>query len=344
MNPQNKLEIIEINSSDILEKNIGKTEINVIKYNEEEVREELCHKCPEIKENETTWIEVTNISNDEYLNELFKCFKINENLLETILRIDYIPEVEDHKNYVYIQLTGFYINDDYKIESYQVSIILGKNYVISFHHDDGHSFKPLRDRLRTQEHQIRGKGADYLAYTLIDTILDSHVNTLKQLEGEISKASEKIMDNPSNKTFRIIHDYREELDKIRYYILPLQQIINSMELTESLLINQSTSTFLKNFRNHVTQVIHRIDTLSNRITEMREVYNSSMSRRLDEIVRVLTVVTVLFVPGTFIVGIYGMNFKFMPELDQEIAYPIVLIINFSIIISMIIYFKRKNWI
>jgi magnesium transporter len=144
------------------------------------------------------------------------------------------------------------------------------------------------NRLQIQDHHIRRKGADYLAYTLIDTILDSHVITLKELEGELSKASEEIMDDPSTDNFRQIHTYRTELDKIRYYVLPLQQIMNSIELTESPLINQSTNTFLKNFQSHVAQVIDRIDTLSNRITEIRDIYNSSMNRRLDEIVRVLT--------------------------------------------------------
>ena len=342
MKPKNKLEIMNNHSQDIINKNIGKTEIKVIKYNEENFKEEDFNECPEIKDNETIWIKITHISEDKSLEDLFKCLKLNKHAFEKSLTFDYIPEIEDYKNYVYIMLTAFYIQKDSKIKRIQISIILGKNYVISLHHDDAKIFEPIINRLKIQEHHIREKGADYLAYSLIDTILDSHVCTLKTLEGEISKAAEKIMDNPSNDTFRIIHSYRKELDKIRYHVLPLQQIMNSMELSESPLINQSTNTFLKNFRNHVTQVIARIDTLSNRITELRDIYNSSMSRKLDETVRVLTVVTVIFAPLTFIVGIYGMNFQFMPEITRTYLHTtLFLFINFTIAIGMLIYFKEK---
>ncbi|MGF7119267.1 magnesium/cobalt transporter CorA [Methanobacterium oryzae] len=344
MNPKNRLEIFNNNIIDVLDENIGKTEIKIIKYNEGHLKEEKFDKCPQIENDETTWIKITYLSNDKLLKKLFKCLNLNEYVLKNVLTLDYIPDIEDYKDYLYIMLTAFYIQEKSKIERLQVSIILGKNFVISFHQDDAEIFNSVMNRLQIQEHHIRRKEADYLAYTLIDTVLDSHIITLKELEGELSKASEDIMDDPSTDNFRQIHTYRAELDKIRYYVLPLQQIMNSMELTESPLINQSTNTFLKNFQSHVAQVIDRIDTLSNRITEIRDIYNSSMSRRLDEIVRVLTVVTVLFAPGTFIVGIYGMNFQFMPELGQPLAYPIVLIINFVIVISLLLFFRKRNWI
>lgn len=344
MNPKNRLEIFNNHVYNTLDENIRKTEIKVIKYNEDYLNEEIFDKCPKINENETTWIKITYLAKNKSLKKLFKCLNLNDHILKNALTLDYIPDIEDYKDYVYIMLTAFYIKEESKIERLQVSIILGKNYMISFHQDNAEIFNSVMNRLRIQEHHIRRKGADYLAYTLIDTILDSHIITLKELEAEISKASEEIMDEPSTNNFRQIHTYRAGLDKIRYHVLPLQQIINSMELTESPLIKQTTNTFLKNFQRHVAQVISRIDTLSNRITEIRDIYNSSMSRRLDEIVRVLTVVTVLFAPGTFIVGVYGMNFQFMPELQSPIAYPLVLLINFVIVIGLLIFFRRRNWI
>lgn len=344
MNPQNKLKIFHNPSQDIITKNQGKTEIKFIEYNDEDFNEEIFTECPEIKENMTTWIKVTNISEDESLKKLFKCFYLNENLLKRILRIDYIPEIEDYKNYIYLQLTAFYIKKDSRIKRIQVSIILGENYIISLHHETAGMFNPIIEKLKIPEHQIREKGADYLAYALIGTILDTHIVTLKEIEGEISKEGEIIMDNPSNDVIKVIHSYRVDLDKIRQYVLPLQQIMDSMELTESPLIKQSTTSFLKNFRSHVTQITARIDTLSNRITELRDIYNSSMSRKLDQTVRILTVVTVIFAPLTFLVGLYGMNFQFMPELAHPFGYPVVLLINFIIGFGMLIYFKRKNWI
>ncbi|MGB9937137.1 MAG: magnesium/cobalt transporter CorA [Methanobacterium sp.] len=344
MNPKNRVEFISSEVQDVLSENTGKIEIKIIKYNAEMLKENIITNCPETKEDEIIWIKIHRISEDNSLNNLFKCFNLNEGLLKKILTFDYIPDIEDYKNYVYIKLIAFENPKKSTINRLQVSLILGENYVISFHQDYAQIFNSVINRLNIKEHQIREKGADYLAYTIIDTILDSHINILKEIEGEISRAAENIMDDPSTENFRLIHRYREELDKIRYHVLPLEQIINSMELTESKLIKQSTSSFLTNFRNHVAQVISRIDTLSNRITEIRDIYNSSMSRRLDDIVRVLTVVTVIFAPGTFIVGIYGMNFQFMPELQSPIAYPIVLLINFSIAIGMLLYFWRKNWI
>jgi magnesium transporter len=343
MNPKNKLEIIN-NHHDIINKNLGKTEIKVIKYNKEHFKEEEeFSKCTEIKDNERTWIKITHVSKDKSVEELFKCFKLNPSVLKKVLQLNYIPEVEDYTNYIYIALTAFYVKKGSRIKRIQVSIILGENFVISLNHDDAQIFNSVIKKLG-DEHQIRQKGADYLAYALIDAILDTHIVVLREVEDEISEATEEIMDNPSNAAFRLIHSYRKELDKIRHYVLPLQEIVDSMELTESSLINQSTNTFLKNFRSHVTQVIARIDTLSNRITELRDIYNSSMSRKLDVTVRVLTVVTVIFAPLTFIVGLYGMNFQFMPELEHPFGYPAVLIIIFILASSMLIYFKRRNWI
>ena len=344
MNPKTRFKTFNNQVKDILTENIGKTETKIIKYNEEHFKEEIFSECPEIKENETTWIKITYLAEDKSLKKIIKCLNLNEHVLKRVLTFDYIPDIEDYKNYIYITLVALNVKKKTRIERTQISIILGNNYVISIHPDNAEMFDLVMNRLNVQEHHIRNKGADYLAYTLIDTILDSHIITLKEFEGDLSKAAENIMDDPSNKNFRLIHTYRAELDKIRYNILPLQQIINSMELTESPLINQSTNTFLKNFQSHVDQVVTRIDTLSGRITEIRSIYNSSMSRRLDEIVRVLTVVTVLFAPGTFIVGIYGMNFQFIPELGYPLAYPLVLLINFVIIISLLIYFRKRHWI
>ena len=344
MNSKTRFKTFNNQVKDILTENIGKTETKIIKYNEESLKEEIFGECPEIKENETTWIKMTYLAEDKSLKKLIKCLNLNERVLKRVLTFDYIPDIEDYKNYIYITLIALNVRKKTRIERTQISIILGNNYVISVHPDNAEIFDPIMNRLNVPEHHIRNKGADYLAYTIIDTILDSHIITLKELEGDLSKAAEDIMDEPSNENFRLIHTYRTELDKIRYNILPLQQIINSMELTESPLINQSTSTFLKNFQSHVAQVVTRIDTLSGRITEIRDIYNSSMSRRLDEIVRVLTVVTVLFAPGTFIVGIYGMNFQFIPELGLPFAYPLVLLINFVIIISLLIYFRKRHWI
>lgn len=344
MNPKTRFKTFNNQVKDILTENIGKTETKIIKYNEESLKEEIFSECPEIKENETTWIKITYLAEDKSLKKLIKCLNLNERVLKRVLTFDYIHDIEDYKNYIYITLIALNVKKKTRIERTQVNIILGNNYVISVHPDNDEIFDPVMNRLNVPEHHIRNKGADYLAYTLIDTILDSHIITLKELEGDLSKAAEYIMDEPSNENFRLIHTYRAELDKIRYNILPLQQIINSMELTESPLINQSTSTFLKNFQSHIAQVVTRIDTLSGRITEIRDIYNSSMSRRLDEIVRVLTVVTVLFAPGTFIVGIYGMNFQFIPELGLPFAYPLVLLINFVIIISLLIYFRKRHWI
>ena len=153
------------------------------------------------------------------------------------------------------------------------------------------------------------------------------------------------MDNPSNAAFRIIHGYRKELDKIRYHVLPLQQIIDSMELSESPLINQSTTTFLKNFRNHVTQVIDRIDTLSNRITELRDIYNSSMSRKLDVTVRILTVVSCNICPFNFYCWNVWDEFSIYARASRTPCIPHCFNYkSFTIAIAMLIYFKRKNWI
>lgn len=181
---------------------IWEKEIKTVEYNEKHLKEEIFTECPDIN---TTWIRITHLSSDKTTEKLFKCLNLNDYVLKKVFRLDFIPDIEDYKNYIYFPLTAF-ISKKTSIKQLQVSLILGENYVISIHYDDAQIFNSVMNRLNIHEHQIRNKGDDYLAYTFIDTIFDSH-NTLKELEGKISKLAEKIMNDPSTDNYKLIQAY-----------------------------------------------------------------------------------------------------------------------------------------
>jgi magnesium transporter len=187
-------------------------------------------------------------------------------------------------------------------------------------------------------------GADYLVYALIDAIIDNYFTILEKLGETIEDMEDKLVTSPTSETLQTLHDLKREMIFLRKSVWPLREVVNRLERSESPLIKKSTRVYFRDVYDHTIQVMDSVDTFRDMLSGMLDIYLSSISNRMNEIMKVLTVIATIFIPLTFIVGIYGMNFKYMPELGQRWGYPAVLILMLAITIAMLIYFRKKKWI
>jgi magnesium transporter len=272
-------------------------------------------------------------------------FGIHPLVLEDILHTGQRPKVEDLGDYIFIVLKMLY-HDDQEDEMLgeQVSLLLGQNCVISFQEREGDIFNPIRERIRNSKGRIRRAGADYLAYALVDAIVDHYFVILEKMGEKIESLEEELVTNPTPETLQIIHKLKRNLIFLRKSVWPLREVINALERGESPLITEPTGIYLRDVYDHSIQVIDTIETFRDMVSGMLDIYLSSLSNRMNEVMKVLTIIATIFIPLTFIAGIYGMNFKFMPELEWHWGYPTALIVMLLIVGSMFIYFRRKKWL
>jgi magnesium transporter len=231
-----------------------------------------------------------------------------------------------------------------QIDREQVSIILGQGFVISFQEKEGDVFNTIRERIQKSKGRIRKMKADYLAYSILDAIVDNYFVVLDRLGETIESLEDELRSNPSDQTSRKIHSLKREMIFFRKSIWPLREIINKLERGESTLIEASTYIFLKDLYDHTIQIIDTVETFRDMISGMLDTYLTIISNNMNSTMKVLTVIATIFIPLTFIAGIYGMNFQNMPELGWKWGYPLVLGIMIGIGIFMLFTFKRKKWL
>ncbi len=324
--------------------------ITLLDYDETQFQEKEAksvEECIPFKEKPTvTWINVEGLHRVEVLERLGGCYGLHPLVLEDILNTDQRPKMEDYGDYVYIVLKMLTYDDKGgQVESEQISLVLGRNFVLSFQEGKkGDVFDLLRERLRGAKGRIRKMGADYLAYSLIDSIVDHYFIILERLGERIEFLEEELVTEPTTKTLQEIYHLKRELIFLRKAVWPLREVIGSLERGESSLIQQNTQIYLRDVYDHTIQVIDTIETLRDTVSGMLDIYLSSVSNRLNSVMKVLTIIATIFMPLTFLAGIYGMNFKYMPELEWRWGYPLVWTIMIAIGILMVIYFRKKKWL
>ena len=327
-----------------------KTKITVFDYDEAHLQEKeikTVGECRQFKDSPTVaWIQIEGIHDTQILEELGAVFGLHPLTLEDILNTDQRPKMEDFCEYIYIVLKTFYNPSDENNEttSEQISIILGPTFVISFQEKETDIFKPIRERIRAGKGRLRKSGADYLAYSLIDTIVDNYFNILEHLGEKIEIIEESLVINPSTQTLQAIQHLKREMIFLRKSVWPLRETISSLERTECQLIQEATGLFLKDIYDHTIQVIDTIETFRDMLSGILDIYLSSISNRMNEIMKVLTIIATIFMPLTFLVGVYGMNFKYMPELEWHWGYFFIWSIMITIAVSMLVYFRKKRWL
>jgi magnesium transporter len=331
------------------EKKTEEITITIIDYDENQYQEKkvkTVEECFPFKETPTvTWININGLHEPYIIEQVGEYFNIHPLILEDILNITQRPKLDDLGDYIYIILKMLsYDEGKRRIDIEQVSFLLGSNFVISFQEKEGDVFNPIRERIRTGKGRVRKMGADYLAYALIDAVVDNYFIILEQLGEEVELLEEELLTNPAPETSVKIHAMKRELIFLRRSIWPLRELIYVLERGESKIIKKATLLFLRDVYDHTVQVIDSVEAFRDIVSGMLDTYLSSLSNRMNEVMKVLTLIATIFIPLTFIAGIYGMNFQFMPELAWRWAYPIVWIVMCTIGISMLFLFKKKKWL
>ncbi len=331
------------------ERKADEIKITVMDYDEAGCREECVasiESCFVFKDSPSvTWINVDGLHNVENIQKLGDCYGFHPLVMEDILNTDQRPKMEDFEEYIYIVLKMLHNGTSMQTVAEQISLILGSNFVISFQEGmEGDVFNPIRERIRTGKGRIRTMGADYLAYSLIDAIVDNYFVILEKQGDRIENLEEELVQHPAAQTLSEFHDLKREMIFLRKAVWPLREVINSMGRSESPLIRDSTRIYLRDVYDHTIQVIDGIETSRDVLSGMLDIYLSSMSNRMNEIMKFLTIIGTIFIPLTFIAGVYGMNFEFMPELKWRWGYFGLWAVMSGIAVFMLLYFRKKKWL
>jgi magnesium transporter len=290
-----------------------------------------------------TWINIDGLHDTELVSKLGEHFGIHPLVIEDIMNTQQRPKVELFDDYIFIVLKMLR-NEARKVVSEQVSLLVGKGFIISFQESPGDLFDPLRERIQLAKGRVRGMGADYLAYCLIDIIIDYYFVILEKFGETIEEFEETLINNPKPNTLQDIYSLKREVLLLRKLVWPLREAINRLEKGETHLISKKTRPYLRDLYDHTIQIIDTVETSRDLLSGMLDLYLSSLSNMMNEVMKVLTIIATIFIPLTFIAGVYGMNFEFMPELGLSWAYFAVLGLMAFIAVLMVAYFRRKRWL
>lgn len=336
------------------EKEVRGSKISVIDYNEETYDEvdvtniDDCFQFSSDKQS-VKWINVDGLTDIKTFENIGMRLGIHPLVLEDIINTEQRPKIEDFSDYFYITMKMISAEDtdlDGANEIYveQLSIIVGANFVITFLEESSEYFDNIRDRIRLSSGKIRKMGADYLCYAIMDIVVDNYFLVLERMVEQLDLIEEKIDRNPKADSLWNIYNLRKEMIFLRKYIWPFRDVINMMIKTESELIKDGTKLYLKDIQDHMIQAIETIEIFREMLSEMLDIYLSINSNKMNEIMKLLTIISTIFIPLTFIAGVYGMNFEFMPELKMKMGYPAVLLLMFIVGAGFFAFFKRKKWI
>ena len=332
------------------EKKIEKVRIRIIDYDEahlEEKEPKMVEECFPFKDKPTiTWINIDGLHDIEIIEKIGKHFDLHPLVLEDIVNTEQRPKIEDFGDHIFVVLKMLYYDDKEKnqLEAEQVSLIFGSNFVISFQERLGKIFEPLRERIRKGKGRVRKSGTDYLAYALIDSIVDNYFVILEQFGERLEDTEQELATNPTAETLQTIRVFKKEMIFLRKSIWPLREVVNLLERGESSLIQESTGIYLRDVYDHTIQIIDSVESYRDMLSGMLDVYLSSISNKMNEVMKVLTIFAAIFIPLTFVAGIYGTNFTFIPEFEWQWSYFAFLLVLFLIAITMLVYFRRKKWL
>lgn len=322
-------------------------EIEVIQFNEEEVqRKKVKSVSPELieKENYVNWINITGIHDVELVKKVGQLLGLHPLTLEDITNTRQRPKKEEFEDYIITILDMLSYQGEY-IQSEQVSLILRENTLVTFQEAHGDDFDPVRVRIEENKGQIRTKGADYLLYALLDAIVDKYFHILERNEEVLEDLDDLVVASRTGPdTLETIQNLKQEIVFLRKTIWPLNTIFGNLYRVDSPLIKKETDFYLRDVYDHIGQLMDEIDVSRDMLSSMLDIYLSNKSNKMNEVMQFLTVISTIFIPLTFIAGVYGMNFKYMPELESKIAYPAVMLLMLVIAVVQLIYFKSKKWL
>ncbi|MEN6359727.1 MAG: magnesium/cobalt transporter CorA [Smithella sp.] len=324
------------------------SKIMLTRYDKAILVEKEIHSPDELREQKEQpgilWINIDGLQDVQLLGEIGNLFGLHPLILEDILNTDQRPKAEDFTDYMFIVLKNIHHSAGRNLYAEQTSIILGKNFVLSFQEKESALFDPIRERLRADKGRIRQAGADYLAHHILDAVVDQYFVVLEDIDDKIELLEDDLVRKTTPDSLQAIHHLKRELILLRKSLWPLREAIGLLQRADSPLIVDSDLIYFKDISDHIIAVIDTVDTFRDMLAGMLDIYLSSVSMRMNQVMKVLTIITTIFMPLTFLAGIYGMNFAYMPELAWRWGYFAVLGIMLTIGLGMLILFRRMKWI
>lgn len=325
----------------------GPVKMTLIEFNEQEFFEreffDLSQCLQHMRADMVKWINVEGVHDLQLIENMGKIFDLHPLTLEDIVHIEQRPKFEDYDHYLLTVMKMIQYSDH--TESEQLSLVLLDNMVISFQEPQGgDAFDIIRERLRQGKGRVRKSSSDYLFYALMDAVVDWYFSAVEKIGDKIGDIEDEIMNDPRRESLIRLYNLKREIIYLRKQLWPVRDLISNMLRSDSRFLTQSTQVFLRDLLDHSTRIIDAVETYRDLLSGMMDIYLSTNSNKMNEVMKVLTVMSSVFIPVTFIAGVYGMNFEFMPELHSPHGYAIVWLVMISVMLGLLFYFRRKRWI
>jgi magnesium transporter len=324
-------------------------DFSMVYYNETEVVERKLKKLSEALEFKdkagVTWLNINGLHDDRIIQEIGDIFKIHPLVLASATNTTQRPKIEEYDGYLFLLLKMAYYNaESHEVTLEQINLLIGNGYVVSLQEKESEITKELRERIIAGKGKIRKSGPDHLMYAIIDSVVDHYYSVLENIGEEIESMEKTLLLSASQEILAKIYSLKQELMYLRKSIWPMRELVNSLLHSEYALIKKETLVYLRDVYGNTIQIVETVETFRDMTSGMLDLYLSTISYKMNEVMKVLTIFTAIFIPLTFLAGVYGMNFEFMPEIGMKIAYPIWWITTITIALCMAAYFKKKKWL
>lgn len=295
--------------------------------------------------NHVTWINVNGLNNTKAIERLGNQYKLHPLIQEDIVSVNQRPKIDEYQDYLFIVFKMLHYNDNGEFVNEHVSLVIGDDYVLTFQEADGDVFDGLRSRLENAKGRVRNAGADYLMFGILDAVIDNYFNVIEVMSDKIEMIEDQLFENQiEDDITKDIQELKKEILKIRRAVFPLREVINRLEKTETHLIEERTNNYIRDLYDHIIQVSESVDIYREMIWGLMDMYMTTISNKMNEVMKVLTIMASIFIPLTFMAGIYGMNFEYIPELQFKYGYFIFWGVMIAVFVGMLLYFKRKKWL
>lgn len=331
------------------QKKLDNVLLRVIDFDANNLEENAINKVADVltyqQKDTVTWFNVDGLHNEAIMEEIARGFHFDNLILANVMETQARPKMTEFSNCIYLSIKMMRQNETTGAISVEnLSLIITESVLLSFQEDKGDVFEPVRERIRAQKKRIRSSGTDYLAFALLDTVVDNYIYIVSEFGEKIEDLEEKLLLNPNQSVIDEINLYKRELNYLRKNIIPAKEMIISLSKLESDLIHNNTEVYFKELLDNITHAVESSDNYREILSDQLNIYHTTMSTKLNDIMKFLTVFSVVFIPLTFIAGIYGTNFDFVPELHYKYSYFIMWAVIIVIALGMLYYFKRKKWL
>ena len=328
---------------------IAKASIGLFVYNADEVREHALADLSQFQLADTarhiSWLDIDGLGDDTVINKVGERFGFHPLLLEDVLNTDHRPKVEEYSDTLFVVMKMLSLDDETGgIVSEQISLVLGRGFVITFQEKPGDVLEPIRDRIRNNTGRVRRMGADYLLYALMDVIVDNYFLIVEDVGRRIEELERKVSVRPGNEDLHTLQEIRSLLITVNRFTTPTRELAGRLNTLQNELIDKATRRYINDLQDHTVYIADSIGTFRDMLTNLENAYHASQNARMTQVMKLLTIISTIFIPLNFVAGVYGMNFEHMPELHSPHGYYVIMGFMATIAIIMLMWFRRKRWL